>query len=120
MLRGHIPLITTNPVEGDNIVARGYPQFLPDPAASQAAEPQSTPLGRVYINKTQYFDRVPQATWEFHVGGYQVLEKWLKDRRERTLSYEDSQHYQKIVTALTETITLMDQIDEAIPSWPLQ
>jgi hypothetical protein len=78
--------------------------------------------GRVYINATQYFDGVPPEVWEFHVGGYQVCEKWLKDRKGRALSYDDLTHYQRIVAALAETITLMAAIDETIEDhggWPL-
>ncbi len=62
---------------------------------------------RVWINPKQYFGGVPKAVWEFHVGGYQVCEKWLKDRKGRKLAYEDIQHYQKTVVALSETIRLM-------------
>ena len=78
--------------------------------------------GRVYINATQYFEGVPPEVWEFHVGGYQVCEKWLKDRRGRALSYDDQVHYQRIVAALAETIRLMAAIDETIEDhggWPL-
>ena len=57
--------------------------------------------------------------WDFHIGGYQVCEKWLKDRRGRTLSYDDTTHYQKIIVALKETIRLMAEIDAAIPKWPI-
>jgi hypothetical protein len=60
------------------------------------------------------FRGVPEAVWNFRIGGYQVCEKWLKDRRGRTLSKEDIVHYQKIVVALSETIRLMKEIDEAI------
>ncbi|HUU45349.1 MAG TPA: type ISP restriction/modification enzyme, partial [Acidobacteriota bacterium] len=67
----------------------------------------------------QYFESVPPEVWEFHVGGFQVCEKWLKDRRERELSFEDCTHYQKIAVAIRETIRLMGEIDEAIPEWPL-
>lgn len=74
---------------------------------------------RVWINKSQYFGGVPKAVWEFHVGGYQVCEKWLKYRKGRPLSYDDIQHYQKIVVALNETIPLMAKIDALIPSWPI-
>jgi len=74
---------------------------------------------RVYINKFQYFEKVESAVWEFHVGGYQVCEKWLKDRKGRKLNYDDITHYQKIVLALRETIRLMGEIDEAIPEWPI-
>ncbi|MDA2913080.1 N-6 DNA methylase [Acidobacteriia bacterium AH_259_A11_L15] len=76
-------------------------------------------VGRVYINKTQYFEGVPQNVWEFHIGGYQVCEKWLKDRKGRQLSADDINHYQKIVVALNETLRLMREIDEVIPGWPL-
>jgi hypothetical protein len=78
--------------------------------------------GRVYINKTQYFEGVPPEVWEFRVGGYQVLHKWLKDRRGRTLSWDDTYHYQKIVVALRETIRVMAEIDQVIDAhggWPI-
>jgi predicted helicase len=75
---------------------------------------------RVYINKEQYFEGVPEEVWEFRVGGYQVLDKWLKDRKGRTLSYEDIRHYQKIVVALSETRRLMAEVDGIIPGWPLR
>ena len=70
---------------------------------------------QVYINKTQYFDKVPPEVWEFRVGGYQVCEKWLKDRKGRTLTIDDIKHYQCIIVALSETIWLMDEIEERIP-----
>jgi hypothetical protein len=76
--------------------------------------------GRVYVNKTQYFQGVEREVWEFHIGGYQVLHKWLKDRKGRTLSYDDVTHYGKIVVALKETIRLMGEIDQVIPSWPIE
>ena len=75
---------------------------------------------RVYINKTQYFEGVPPEVWNFHIGGYQVCHKWLKDRKGRTLSYDERVHYQKIVVALKETIRLMEEIDEIIPGWPIE
>ncbi len=75
---------------------------------------------RVYINKTQYFEGVPQEVWDFHIGGYQVCHKWLKDRKGRTLTYDELTHYQKVIVALKETIRLMDEIDELIPGWPVE
>ena len=74
---------------------------------------------RVYISGAQYFEGVPKKIWEFHIGGYQVCEKWLKDRKGRRLSSDEIDHYQKIVVALNETIRLMREIDEIIPGWPL-
>jgi hypothetical protein len=70
--------------------------------------------GRVWINPTQYFGGVPAAVWNFHIGGYQVCEKWLKDRKGRIMTYKDIQCYQKIVVALNETIRLMAEIDKLI------
>ncbi len=81
---------------------------------------------RVHVNKTQYIQGVPKDIWEFHVGGYQVLQKWLKDRGPkrgqpgRTLTDDDITHYHKVVLALSETIRAMAEIDAAIPSWPIQ
>jgi uncharacterized protein len=66
---------------------------------------------------------VPPEVWAFHVGGYQVCQKWLKDRKECKLEFHDIQHYQRIVAALAETIRLMDQIDEVIDEhegWPIR
>jgi len=69
-------------------------------------------LGRIWINDTQYFDKIPLVAWEFYIGGYQPAHKWLKDRRGRKLSFEDILHYQKIVVALAETDRLMKEIDK--------
>jgi len=74
---------------------------------------------RAYINKEQYFEGVPPEVWDFHIGGYQVCQKWLKDRKGRKLSYDELTHYQKIVVAIKETIQLMEEIDQLILAWPL-
>lgn len=77
----------------------------------------------VWLNKAQTtgFKGVREEVWNFHIGGYQVCEKWLKDRKGRTLSKDDIAHYQKIVVALSETIRLMKEIDQVIEQhggWP--
>lgn len=67
------------------------------------------------------FQGVPEAVWNFHIGGYQVCEKWLKDRKGRKLSKDDIAHYHKIIIALGETIRLMKEIDQVIEKhggWP--
>jgi len=77
--------------------------------------------GAVWINPTQRFEGVPEVVWNFHIGGYQVCEKWLKDRKGRTLSLDDIVHYQRVVVALNETIRLMREIDQVIDQhggWP--
>ncbi len=69
-------------------------------------------LGRIWINEEQYFDNIPLIAWKFYIGGYQPAQKWLKDRKGRTLSFEDILHYQKIIVALFETDRLMREIDK--------
>lgn len=87
--------ITQYPIDGDNIVT--IPKYQD---------------GKVYINDTQYFNNVPQTAWEFYIGGYQPAQKWLKDRKDRKLEFDDILHYQKIIVALTETDRLMKEINK--------
>jgi hypothetical protein len=61
---------------------------------------------------TQYFDKVPSVAWNFFIGGYQPAQKWLKDRKGRTLGVEDILHYQQIIVALNETARIMGEIDK--------
>ena len=97
--------ITKYPVAGSNLVEK---------VEHKEAEK------RIFINKEQYFGGVPLDVWNFHIGGYQVCEKWLKDRKGRTLSYDDVTRYQKIIVALKETLRLMTEIDAVIPDWPIE
>jgi len=98
--------ITTYPMDGDNTVTRKMTK------TSIGYESVSETTGRVWINDEQYFDNVPLIAWEFYIGGYQPAQKWLKDRRDRTLNFDDILHYQKIIVALTETHRLMQAIDQ--------
>ena len=70
---------------------------------------------RVYINKDQYFEGVEPAVWGYQIGGYQVADKWLKDRKTQTLSTEDIKHYCRVVTALAKTIDVQLEIDALYP-----
>lgn len=67
--------------------------------------------GRVRINSDQWFDDVPAVAWDFHIGGYQPAQKWLKDRKGRTLSFDEVRHYQKIIKILVETDRIMKEIE---------
>lgn len=58
----------------------------------------------------QYFEGVPDVSWGFYIGGYQPAQKWLKDRKGRTLSFEDVKHYQSIIKILSETDRIMKTI----------
>ncbi len=105
------PKITGYPVAGDNTVEKVRYQ-----------EPLDDVKGRVWINSTQYFEGIPEYVWEFCIGGYQVCDKWLKDRKGRQLTYDDLSHYQQIVSALAGTLKLMNNIDAVIDNhggWPV-
>lgn len=104
--------ITRYPVGGDNVV--GKVRFEVDKGQNL---PRLSPKGKVYINETQYFEGVPELAWNFYIGGYQPAQKWLKDRKERTLDFEDILHYQKIILALTETDRIMKEIDGLGVEW---
>ena len=68
---------------------------------------------RVYINKTHYFEGVAPEVWAYQIGGYQVLDKYLKDRKGRKM--EDPRHYIHIATALEKTIEIQAEIDALYP-----
>jgi predicted helicase len=87
--------ITQYPIDGDNLVVK--------------IRYENT---KVLINDTQYFANVPEVAWNFYIGGYQPAQKWLKDRKDRKLEFEDILHYQKIIVALAETDRLMKEIDK--------
>ena len=112
LMEAHADGMTRYAVRGDDTVDK----------VRYTAPGEGAEQGRVWINATQYFEGVPPEVWEFHIGGYQVCEKWLKDRKGRKLSYADLETYQRIVAALAETMRLMDDIDEVIDEhggWPL-
>lgn len=71
--------------------------------------------GRVLINAQQYFEGILKQVWEYRIGSYQVLDKWLKERKGRSLSLEDVEHYLKVITAIKHTINLQQEIDTLYP-----
>jgi predicted helicase len=117
--------ITEYPIGGDNevekpmfVIAREDSTSLRGGTTKQSVSEEETAsakslavTGKVFINSEQYFDKVPEVAWNFYIGGYQPAQKWLKDRKGRTLEFEDILHYQKIIKALTETDRIMGEID---------
>jgi hypothetical protein len=87
------------PVSGSNRVEKGYPRYRD---------------GAVWINDSQHFTGVAQAVWEMRVGGYQVCEKWLKDRHRRALSNREIETYRRLVYALSQTLELVQVVDAAL------
>jgi len=85
-------LITSFPIAGNNTITE-----------IKWVDTRQKDKGNVYINDTQYFADVPLKAWEAYIGGYQPAQKWLKDRKGQTLSYNDIIHYQQMIVALQKT-----------------
>lgn len=68
---------------------------------------------KLCINPDKYFADVPEPVWHFTIGGYQVLDKWLKSRKGRTLSLDEQEHLENVINVLDFTIEQMELIDEA-------
>lgn len=93
-------LVTTFPVTGTNEVGK-----------------EKFDAGRLYINKEQYLDNVPRSSWDFYIGGYGVIQKWLKERRNTVLQYDDLLQLQVIIAVLSKSRTLMEGVDTSVLSW---
>lgn len=119
---------TSYPVSGKHDVT--CVDYRP-PGDVAPGEDKQIERGRVYINKAgprkgikaEYFEGIAPNVWQFRIGGYQVLDHWLKERKKhkRCLTLEDIEHFQKVVAVLRETIRLMEEIDEVIDEhggWP--
>ena len=91
--------------QGDAVVARTKTQGFRYDVDDQ----------RMYINKTQYFGPVSSDVYAYRIGGYQVCDKWLKDRKERRLDLNDIRTYCRVVTAIEHTIAIQKQIDSLYP-----
>ncbi|TMS41321.1 MAG: hypothetical protein FGO69_08685 [Methanobacterium sp.] len=85
------------PVKGDNLVNK----IKYDKNSSN-----------LFINKTQYFKNVPETIWKYEIGDYKVIDKWLKYRKGRNLDYSEINHIQKVLRALNESVSIMDEIDQ--------
>lgn len=87
--------ITNFPISGDNVVTqREYKQ------------------GSLWINSTQYIDNVPSTAWEYRVGGYQVIDKWLLDRMNKSLTNDELVHVQKMITGIERATALKDRFSD--------
>ena len=133
----HIPL-TTNPTLFQKLVSLGeqlkrlhlfqgndtnLPAF-PVGGSTQIKRVQWIEVDqRVSINSTQYFAPIRREVWEFRVGGHCPAEKWLTDRKSRTLTFDEIEHYRRICGALDKTVKIMEDIDDTIAEhggWPLE
>ena len=112
LMKHKAPEVCSYPAAGDNRVDK----------VSFELESPTAETGKVFINPTQYFSGVPRAVWTYQIGGYQVANKWLKDRKGRLLTFAELQHYSQVIAALSRTMALQADIDDAIDTaggWPL-
>ena len=65
----------------------------------------------MYLNKTQYFGPVPPEVQDYRIGGYQVCDKWLKDRKDRRLDLDAIRTYCRMVTAIGVTLGIQGEMD---------
>ncbi|WP_082317020.1 type ISP restriction/modification enzyme [Methylobacterium sp. ARG-1] len=91
------------PVAGDNVVVKQKRRYILS---------DSDGIGRIFINDTQYFEGIPVEVWEYEVGGFQIADKWLKDRVGRALDFDELGRYQNMLNAINRTISATDEIDE--------
>ena len=109
------------PIPGDNEVEKAHPKYYA-PGEKPPGETAPIECGRVYISKSnrrsgkhgQYFDGISPEVWESRIGGYQPMDKWLKDRKGLVLTFNDISHYRRIAAALQETLRITAEIDQAV------
>jgi predicted helicase len=103
----------SNMVEKIRFVTASVPS--PPSGGGDAGAESSPPPGEVFINDSQFFSNIPEEVWGYHLNGYQILPKWLKLRKNRSLSHEDIRHFIKITRAVQLTIRCQKEIDELFP-----
>lgn len=109
--------ITTFPVAGSGEVEKvafRHPELDSGSTDSLYEDAEINSTWQVWINETQYFGDVPEVAWNFYIGWYQPAQKWLKDRKWRTLTWEDISHYQSMIAALSETARVMGEVDKVL------
>ena len=106
------------PVTGSDVVEKAHPKYYA-PGEKPPGIKSPIEFGRVYISKDnrrtgkhgQYFEGIAPEVWESRIGGYQPMDRWLKDRRDKKLSNDELEHYPRIASALEQTITLIERVD---------
>jgi hypothetical protein len=100
----HISCVNCRPRVSASITGGATTQLKPSYSPQEQA---------IWINKTQSFKPVPQAVWDFYIGGYQVLDKYLKSRKGRKLSFDELNRVAAVTNSLAFTIDQMGKIDSA-------
>lgn len=70
--------------------------------------------GKLFINRTQYFDSVSLSDWEFKIGGYPTIQKCIKDRKGEVLNEKEINYISKIISIVKITQELMQEVDSVL------
>jgi hypothetical protein len=65
---------------------------------------------KIYINKDKYFSNVESEVWNYYIGGYQVLPKYLKERIGKTM--DNPEYFCKVISSIYYTIDIQKNIDQ--------
>lgn len=103
-----IHLFKDGKIDGNSI---SYPEPGTNEVGKAEFEKDSDLTGKIWINDQQYFGHVSTTAWLSSIGGYEPAQKWLKDRKGRTLNHDDVSHYRKILESLSRTVDLQQRID---------
>ena len=63
----------------------------------------------LFVNESLYFKNVDKEVWEYKIGGYQVLDKYLKSHKNENIDYE---HFENVIKILTRSIEIEAEISE--------
>jgi len=97
--KGRIEERTTQSVQGD-----GHPSF-----------PKEGSLLDVYLNNDAYWSNVPERVWNYYIGGYQVIKKWLSYREfdllGRGLKLEEVEEVTNMVRRIAGLVLMEDELN---------
>ena len=103
------------PGKGKTVQRVADASVAPDGAAAPAGEPLPMTMD-VYLNATAYWKNVPLPVWNFTIGGYQVMKKWLSYREEkllgRALTLDELDYVTAMARRLAALVSLQTKLDE--------
>ena len=65
----------------------------------------------LFVNESLYFKNVDKEVWEYKIGGYQVLDKYLKSHKNENIDYEYFENVIKILASLIEIEAEISELD---------
>ena len=98
--------------------SRGRLDTRPYSESEEEAQKNAAVFGEqthdVWINAQTFWRNVPNSVWEFHIGGYQVLKKWLSYREEKVLGRAITSDEVKHFTETTRRLAAVRSLGPAL------